>query len=259
LAEVYANALQTIIGEFKNVSPEIVSSFIFLLNGQVIARDGDISTDMEKKVISTVEDIREQGKRLGSLETLTIQGAEGQLNITSIGSLCLVTVSSRAADRKIIKTLTQVIVPTVVKLAEELAPELAKNKPLQNVELELPVEAPTLEEYAAKASTVFSSQALIPDAPVNQFIVEKIGGFMVAADTVRVDSELVSKWSDLYGGLEIKAVEIKTFEGKTVACKFKPIKEANSGVIQIPEKLLQALQTSKGNLVTVKPVVEPKE
>ena len=255
MAEVYANALQTIIGEFRNVSPEIVSSFIFLMDGQVIAQDGDISEEMEKKVISAVGGIREQGNSLGGLETLTIQDADSQLNMTSIGSLCLVTVSSRAADQKVIKTLTQVIVPTVVRLAEQLAPELAKNQP-QTAEPDLPVETPMPDQPIAETPTMFSSEAFIPQAPVNQFIVEKIGGFMVSADTVRVDSGLVSKWSDLYDGMEIKEVEIQTLEGKTVTCKFKPIKEAKSGVIQIPEKLLQTLHTNKGNLVMVKPVIE---
>ena len=268
MAEVYANALQTIIGEFRNVSPEIVSSFIFLMDGQVIAQDGDISEEMEKKVISAVEGIREQGRSLGGLETLTIQGVDSQLNMTSIGSLCLVTVSSRAADQKVIKTLTQVIVPTVVRLAEQLAPELAKNEtpktikfePLAEVDVNFPVETATLEEPVAEAPVSFSSEPFVPEPPVNQFMVEKIGGLLVSADTVRIDSELVSKWNDLYGGMDIKAVQIETLDGKKTTCKFKPIKEASvNGVIQIPEKILQALQTSKGKLVMVKPVIEKKE
>jgi hypothetical protein len=54
-------------------------------------------------------------------------------------------------------------------------------------------------------------------------------------------------------------VNIEALDGKKTTCKFKPIKEAKSnakGVIQIPEKILQTLQTEKGKLVMVKPVIE---
>jgi hypothetical protein len=90
-------------------------------------------------------------------------------------------------------------------------------------------------------------------------MIEKIGGLLVPADTVRVDSEVIAKWNDLYGDKQIAQVHIETLEGKKTNCKFKPIKETNhnaKGIIQIPEKILQALQTSKGKLVIVKPVIE---
>ena len=76
---------------------------------------------------------------------------------------------------------------------------------------------------------------------------------------MRVDSEVISKWNNLYDGKEIMQVNIQTLDGKTTTCKFKPIKEAKNnttGIIQIPEKILQALQTSKGKLVMVKPIIE---
>ena len=76
---------------------------------------------------------------------------------------------------------------------------------------------------------------------------------------VRVDAELVEKWVSLYGEKLITHVQIETLEGKAVICKYKPMKESNpnvKGIVQIPEKVLQALQTSKGKLVIIKPVVK---
>jgi len=153
-----------------------------------------------------------------------------------------------------------------VKLVDQIAPELSENELPQTTKLEdkpfeeimLPVEEPSHNESIPDASASFSSEPLLPEPPVNQFMIEKIGGLLVSADTVRVDSEVIAKWNDLYGDKQITQVHIETLEGKTTTCKFKPIKEKNcnaKGIIQIPEKILQALQTSKGKLVMVKPVI----
>ena len=89
-------------------------------------------------------------------------------------------------------------------------------------------------------------------------MVEKIGGLLVASDVVRVDVDVVAKWSELYGDREISLVNVETLEGKSAVCKFKPMKEAEGnakGIIQIPEKILQTLGTGAGKLVMVKPFI----
>jgi hypothetical protein len=89
-------------------------------------------------------------------------------------------------------------------------------------------------------------------------MIEKIGGLLVPCDIVRVDSEVIAKWHDIYGDKEITQVHIETLEGKAIICRFKPIKKSShngKGIIQFPEKVLQALQTSKGKLVIVKPEI----
>jgi len=48
-------------------------------------------------------------------------------------------------------------------------------------------------------------------------------------------------------------------DGQTMRCKFKPIKDSKhegKGIIQVPLKTQMILQTSKGELVMVKPVIE---
>lgn len=75
---------------------------------------------------------------------------------------------------------------------------------------------------------------------------------------MRIDSEVIAKWHDIYGDKEITQVHIETLEGKAILCGFKPIKETSNngkGIIQFPEKVMQALQTSKGKLVMVKPEI----
>jgi predicted regulator of Ras-like GTPase activity (Roadblock/LC7/MglB family) len=265
VTEAYSTALQTIINEFKNVSPEITNTFIFKKDGEIVASTETTSEDQIKELISAFNDIADQAETIGDIETLTIQGADSQLSITSMSNRYLVNVSSRAADEKMVKTLTSVIVPTVVKLVDQISElsgnELpqAKNPEVNPIEeTVLPDEQTTQFEPIPDMSASFSSEPMLPEPPVNQFMIEKIGGLLVPCDIVRVDSEVIAKWHDIYGDKEITQVHIETLEGKAILCGFKPIKESNhngKGIIQFPEKILQALQTSKGKLVIVKPEI----
>ena len=122
----------------------------------------------------------------------------------------------------------------------------------------LPTPEPLPEESIPEEPAKFSSEPPLPEPPVTQFMVEKIGGLLVRPDTVRVNGDVIAKWRNLYGDKQITEIHIETLEGKKTTCKFMSAKEANGnarGVIQIPEKILQTLQTSKGKLVIVKPVI----
>jgi putative ABC transport system ATP-binding protein len=104
-----------------------------------------------------------------------------------------------------------------------------------------------------------SSEPNLPEQPINQFSIQKIMGLLVPTDTVRIDSEAIKRWNNLYSGKQITMVNIEALDGKKTTCKFKAIKETKynaKGIIQIPEKILQTLQTEKGKLVMVEPVIE---
>jgi len=265
VTEAYPTALQTIINEFKNITPEITNTFIFQKNGEIIASTEASNEDQNKKLIAAFNNIADQAEIIGGIENLTIQGSDSQLTITSMNNRYLVNVSLRAADEKMVKMLTRVIVPTVVKLVDQI-PELssnelfrAKNPEVNPMEEIGPSDKQTTQsESVNDISASFSSEPILPEPPVNQFMIEKIGGLLVPCDIVRVDSEVIAKWHDIYGDKEITQVHIETLEGKAIMCGFKPIKETSNngkGIIQFPEKVMQALQTSKGKLVMVKPVI----
>lgn len=183
-----------------------------------------------------------------------------------MGNLYLAMVSTRAANQKIVNSLCHVIVPTVVKLMDPFPspekaiatsePELAETKTKKETALQTEEDDP---HPKSDASAPLDPERFLPQPPVNQFMIEKISGILVQADTVRVGGEVISQWHELYGDKQITHVNIQTLDGKTATCKFKPIKEEKGntkGIIQIPEKILQTLQTSKGKLVMVKPVIE---
>ena len=116
------------------------------------------------------------------------------------------------------------------------------------------------KSFSAGALENYSSS---PNPPVNQCIVENVGGvggFLGSNDFARVDTGMIAQWTEMFGDKQIKQIIIEeTVAGRKLSCKFKPLKGSElegKGVIQLPEKIQQALQVKKGALVVVKPVVE---
>ena len=260
MTEASSTALQTIIGEFKNISPELTSAFIFKKDGEILASTEAITEEQAKRLGEAYNDIVDQAEVIGGLEALTIQGVGGQLNVTFMNNCYLVTVSSLAADEKMVKALSCVILPTVMKLLDQISPALPDNKLFDIEKSEIKHVEGTVQppEEPVPDLPAVTPEPIFPKPPVNQFMVEKLEGLLVASDTVRVDKDVVAKWGDLYGDKEITQINVETLEGKAVICKFKPMKEADGnakGIIKIPDKILQILGTGEGKLVIVKPVI----
>jgi hypothetical protein len=259
VTEAYSNPLQTIVEEIKNISPETTNALIFNKNGQTIANTQTGTENQTKKFVANFANIAVQAQAIGGIENFTIQTAESQLNIVAIEDCFLATLSSQTANQEILKSITKVVVPTVVRLVNQIdvkAKEL-EEKPYEELAMSASKEAKPKVEPAPEIKPPF--EPFLPKAPINQFMVEKISGFMVASDTVRIDGEIVEQWSNLYEGKQFSTVIIEALDGKKTTCKFKAIKDAKNsvkGIIQIPEKILQTLQTEKGKLVMVKPVIE---
>lgn len=252
-------ALQTIIDEFRNISPEITDAFMFKADGEIEACIESKAMDRVKKSIFSFNDVNEKAAIIGGIASLSIQGADSQLNVVSINNRHLATISSRAANPKIVKALTTVIVPTVVRLMDQLASEVSEPEIDQlNLKKEYDTICPSTIPDQNKPIWLNPEPAL-PEPPINQLMVEKIEGLFCPSDIVRVDCEVVEKWVNLYGDKRIAQVQIQTLEGKAVICRFKPMKESSpnlNGIVQIPNQILQALQTSKGKLVMIKPVIK---
>jgi hypothetical protein len=277
--EVYSFALKSTLQEIQNIIPDVSNSFIFK-DGKILAKD---ETTPEKDINHTIDAfdaITEKADIIGGLEAVTIQSANGRVNIACMNDFYLTTVSSKEADEKYVNTLTRVLIPTVVRLIEKIHPALPEDGTFTTVEPEpveedvtedaaedtedsesdMPAEetAPTEDEEERFAPEV-DPEPLLPEAPVTQLIVENLGGLLVPSDTVRIDNEVIAQWNDLYGDKKLHEVNLETLSGKTTRCKFKPIKnskQTGKGVIGIPEKIQLTLETSKGELIMVKPIVE---
>jgi hypothetical protein len=240
--EVYAFALKNTLNEIKNVCPDVSNTFIFK-DGKIIAKDENTDEETIKNTVDAFNALTERADTIGGLESVTFHGANGRVNIACINDFYLTTIASKEADEKYVNTLTRVLVPTVLKLVEKIHSASIDNNTFTTEQPEPEV----------------NPEPLLPEPPVNQFIVENLGGLLVPSDTVRIDNEVIVQWKDLYTDKKIEEVDVETLNGKTTRCKFKPIKGSKyggKGVIQMPEKIQLTLQTTKGELVMVKPVVE---
>jgi len=279
--EVYSFALKNTLTEIQNVCPDVSNSFIFK-DGKILAKD---ETTTEKTVNHTIDAfnaITERADTIGGLETVTIQGTNGRVHIACMNDYHLTTISSKEADEKYVNTLTRVLIPIVLKLVEKIHPASTDDETLTTVYPE-PVEDDATEEVAddaedgendlpaeETATTELNEEQeqfelevdpepILPEPPVTQLIVENLGGLLVRSDTVRLDNEVITQWSDLYGDKKINEVDVEALNGKTTRCKVKQIKkskDAGKGIIKMPEKIQLTLEITKGELVTVKPVVE---
>jgi hypothetical protein len=289
--EVYAFALKSTLQEIQNVCPEVSNSYIFK-DGKILAKDENTPEKTVNSTIDAFETITERAETIGGLEAITIQSAEGKINIATINDFHLTTVSSKEADEKYVNTLTRVLIPIVVKLVEKIQPASADDEALTTVEIE-PVEDDITEEVVdeiadeaedsnyeppeepeeetattepdeelEQTELEVNDEPLLPEPPVTQLIVENLGGLLVPSDTVRIGQEVIAQWNELYSDNKISEVEVEALNGKTTRCKFKKIKkskDAGKGIIKMPEKIQLTLETASGELVTVKPVVEEQK
>jgi len=270
--EVYAYALKNTLDEIQKICPDIKNAFVLTKNRELIARDEDTPEKTITRAVSAFEEMLEKAQAIGGVEDVTIEGINGRLNVSRLDEIYLVTVTSKQADLEYVNTVTHVIVPTVLRLLEKLSPApLKKNPPTPDIEPEEPaverdeepetgwVEEPETDKHQEQLEPTEKSETILPETPVNQLIVEDLKGLLAPSDTVRIDSNIIEEWNELYEDWTIEEADIETFSGKSTRCKVKPIKDAKldgKGKIQIPSKVQLTLDVKKGELVRVKPAVE---
>ncbi len=256
--ETYSFALKNALTEIGNICPEVKLSFIFNQEGKVLAEAQKGECNIEK-IVSDFEEIFQKSHVVGGINSLTIDAKKGKVIISNIQEgVYLATVTSKNVDMKYLETVSRVLIPTVLKLLEKIAPAPLK-KPI--LEKKVAVKEESQEKTVEKISESTIEEKVepeMPPAPTNQLIVDTFGGLLVRQDTVKIDSEILSQWSEMLDKKNINLVEIETFEGKTAQCKVKPIKDTKlrgKGIIRIPEKLCELLDIKKGELVRVRPAI----
>lgn len=252
-------ALQTIIAEFKTLSPEITRTIIFDNTSTLCSEN--ITSKQCEKLIDQIKNLDEQTQPLGGIERFALQGAANRLNLSTINNWHIVTTTKRDANEKIVKSLTTVLLPTIIQLIDAKPQTDTVSSGHNQVQETVPFPSndvtPDFSTELNVEPEPESSEPVAVRSPVSQFLVEKLGGLLVAPDTVRVNNDTITDWNQLLWGKSITHVTIETLDGKTVTCKIKPQKEySTKGIIQIPEKILNSLQIRKGELVMVRPVLE---
>jgi hypothetical protein len=267
----YSLILKNTLNDITNLCPAIRSIFLFREDGHLICGGDGTQEDAAVKTVDVLNDIFEKGQTSGGVQSIALESAEGTLNVSRVTDFYLVTVVPQEADIKYITTLTNALLPTVLKLIEKINPAFKKDdtpepeshRPTATIKPKVkPTETPirqTTEEDEEPEVPLLDRAKILPEPQVNQFIVDRVGGLFASSDTVRLDSDTLSQWAELYEDKKIEEVTIETFGGKSARCKLKPIKEAKcegKGIIQIPEKIQRSLDIKRGELVRVKPVIE---
>jgi hypothetical protein len=126
--EVYAFALKSTMDEIQKACPEVTRNFVFK-DGKIIAQSKNTTEEDATQTITAFDAITERADALGDVETITIQSAEGKVNIANMNDFYVTTVSSKEADEKYVNTLTRILIPIVIKLADKIQPaSLAENE-----------------------------------------------------------------------------------------------------------------------------------
>jgi len=264
-SEVYSFALKNALDEIRNVCPGIENSFMFKEDGEIIAGDESTPEKLIVQVVDAFGGIIDKADAIGGVECMTLECNKGNVNVSCMDDLYLVTVTSTKADMNRVNIVTRVLIPTVLKLLEKIHPPPLKNNMLESEtepeipaveEAEKPAEVSAEEPKEEELKEPFESEPLPPEPSANQLIVEDLRGFLVASDTVRIDGKTLSEWEKSYDDRRIEKVEVETFNGKSTQCNVIPIKDwkyEGKGIIRMPEKIQLTLEIKKGELVRVKP------
>lgn len=278
-SELQAFALKNVLIEIKNACPDVSHTFIFGKNNTIVARD---EVTEEQVAIQTAEVLNALSKKtetLGALESATFYGVNNHVSVCQVMGNYLTLISSEEIDEKSCALFARILIPTSLKLTEKIydssqqenvgkkskspkepTSNTTKHSHSEESRTDISAEEVTVEVEAVEEHTVAESNIeMLPEAPATQFLVEDVGRWHMTQDTVNIDSLLVHQWQELYGDKEISEVELETLNGKTMRCKFKIIKDSKQegkGTIQLPPKIQRTINISKGELITLKPVID---
>jgi len=296
MEEAHSFAIKCALNEIQKASPGLTGNFAFKdeeiiskdnsLNEEDAIQTAKTVQDIIKKAkpVGELETIKIQSAK-GKVSITNVadfyvtsifsQEADEQnattLTRTIIPIVAKIVEEIQPASPNIETAITIQHEPTEDETVEKTFPKI-ENKDEEQIDREK--EATSYSEegatpYSEEEATPYSEEELsvqeiddepiLPEPPVTQLIVEHLGGLLIPSDTVRIDQEVIDQWNDLYGDKEIKEVELEALNGKTTRCKFKEIKKSKDmgrGIVKMPQKIQLALETTEGELVTVKPVVE---
>jgi predicted regulator of Ras-like GTPase activity (Roadblock/LC7/MglB family)/translation initiation factor IF-1 len=232
----YAIALNNAMTEIKKAYPDVQTSFIFTKEGTILTEDQETDQNTMNNVLESFENLKEKIKAIGKLESFYIIAKNGKITLSKIKDMYMLLITNKNADKNLIQSITNIIIPTILK---------------------------TLE-------TLTSTQPQL--TPSKKLIVDTLTGFFTG-DSVQIDAEILNAWTKnndpfahVRGVLtgeqitpeEIEQVKIETSDGTSTLCKVKEVsdqKMKGKNMIRIPEKICKSLEIKKGDLVKVEPAV----
>lgn len=241
---------------------DIRHAFIFKATGEIVAKDQETEDKAIIRAYDSLNNIVGKAEATGGIEAVTLKCSNGTMMFHNFGENCFVAIITEKADLNYIKTLTRIIVSTVLQVIEKVSPTPIKNISSERLQPETQIVKPqALEKSEKEQRTEFETTS---EPVAIQLIVENIEGLLAKgplahSDTVRIDKETLARWKNMLEGKEIEYVEIEALNGKTAKCKVKPIKDSKyigKGIVQIPQKTQLILETKKGEPVKIRPIID---
>lgn len=246
-------ALKNTLDEIKNVCPDISNALIFKENGEILVEDEDITENAVNCAQEIFHTLLEKSTVVGGIESITLGGTESKVNIIRFNDLYVTTVTSGSADAKTVSNLTKVMIPTTLKIVENIY-SLSKNK------------NETQEVIFRPGLKTRQLEIISEEVNVTEFIVENLtvfGGFMIDQESAYIDRALIVEWKEKYGDQPIMQIMLEApSTGKTIVCKFQHFRDSkyeNRNIVQLPKKIQISLNIQKGTKVLIKPIFNVQE
>jgi len=130
--EVYANALKTALTEIKNVCPDVSSAYVLLDSGKIVSNDDQIIDSNVEKAMNTLQELTGKSSSLGGLNDLVIDGEKGKIYVSQVNGTYSVMALSKHADLTFLRTVTNIVFPTVLKVLEGINSEPFLSTPVKS-------------------------------------------------------------------------------------------------------------------------------
>ncbi len=260
--ETSALAFRTAINEIKNTCPGI--SNIFILNGQkqAITRDQNTSEELVNCSTEYLTTVSSAAGIAGEIESLTCSGGTQKVNLTRYEDNYFVTLSSNETDDRALSTLARVMLPSMLKLAQEVA----SSRMEKVVETQKPKSIATPVTVQAPAPTLIRPKPARTVVSASEFTVENLSGISIIssdANTLYLDRALIGEWKENYGNRNIEFAIIENISTKKqLRCSFQPLKNEKlegQNLVLVPNKVQKKLEIKKGTTVRIRPVIEDGE
>jgi hypothetical protein len=124
----HEQALQTMVDELQKVAPDIKGALIFKDHGAMLAKDNATTEQAANKFIKMFNEIEDKTQKIGGLQSLTFFGNQREISVSNVSGMYLATIYPKQSDKRTLELLTKVLVPTVVKFLDQLAPSSKPNE-----------------------------------------------------------------------------------------------------------------------------------
>jgi hypothetical protein len=245
------------IVEIKNTDNDISQVFVFKKK-EIIAKDNCVNEKEANNTIEAFEALSNRAYVIGGIESVTIQGANGRVDINQFNDFYSTIVTSKNADGEKVNSLTHVLAPTIFKKLQNK--NLTPNKSLETLQPpnELAIEKSQIPIFTPTKLVEISPPAL----EYGEFIVDSMGrleALSISPDTIKLDVVTVGRWTELFGENKINKVQIRVADtGKTLECMYETSIDPKHqrGSVLLPEPVQRKLQVKKGSKILLKPIIK---